>query len=70
MKDRHCNVKEAIQIHKDIRSKHSVAMHWGTFRLTDEPMKEPIQLLKSLSVEKNLPKEKFIVMQHGETKIV
>jgi len=70
MKDHHCNVKEAIQIHKDIRSKHSVAMHWGTFQLTDEPMKEPIQLLKSLSVEKNLPKEKFIVMQHGETKIV
>jgi len=70
MKNHHCNVEEAIQIHRDIQSKQSIAMHWGTFRLTDEPMKEPIQLLKSLSVEKNLPKEEFIVMQHGETKIV
>ena len=70
MKDHHCNVEEAIQIHKDIQSKQSIAMHWGTFQLTDEPMKEPIQLLKSLSVEKNLSKKEFIIMKHGETKIV
>jgi L-ascorbate metabolism protein UlaG (beta-lactamase superfamily) len=70
MKDHHCNVEEAIQIHKDIKSKHSVAMHWGTFQLTDEPMKEPTELLKFLSTEMNLLKGEFVAMQHGESKII
>ena len=70
MKDHHCNVEEAIQIHKDIKSKHSVAMHWGTFQLTDEPMEEPTELLKILSSEMNLLKGEFIAMQHGESKII
>ena len=70
MKDHHCNVKEAIQIHKDIQSKYSIAMHWGTFQLTDEPMEEPVQLLKSLYTQKSLSDKKFITMKHGETKII
>ena len=70
MKDHHCNVEEAIQIHKDIKSKHSIAMHWGTFQLTDEPMEEPPQLLKSLSAKMNLSNDEFIAMQQGETKII
>ena len=70
MKDHHCNVEEAIQIHKDLNSKNSVAMHWGTFQLTDEPMDEPPKLLKSLSSKNNLLNDEFIVMKHGETKII
>ena len=70
MKDHHCDVKEAIQIHKDIQSKYSVAMHWGTFQLTDEPMDEPPKLLKSLSYKNNLSADEFITMQHGETRII
>ena len=70
MKDHHCNVEEAIQIHKDLKSKQSIAMHWGTFQLTDEPMDEPPKLLKKLVVEKNLSSDEFIVMAHGESKTV
>ena len=70
MKDHHCNVEEAIQIHKDLNSKNSVAMHWGTFQLTDEPMDEPPKLLKSLSSKNNLLNDEFIAMKHGETKII
>ena len=66
MKDSHCNVEEAIQIHKDVKSKKSIAMHWGTFQLTDEPMDEPVQLLNKLTKENNLSK-KFIALEHGET---
>ena len=69
MKNHHCNVEEAIQIHKDLKSKSSIAMHWGTFQLTDEPMDEPPQLLKALSLEKNLHADEFVSMKHGETKI-
>ena len=70
MKDHHCNVEEAIQIHKDLKSKNSFAMHWGTFQLTDEPMDEPPRLLEKLSVEKDLSKGEFIAMMHGESKII
>ena len=30
-----------MQIHQDLRARYSVAMHWGTFVLTDEPLDEP-----------------------------
>jgi len=66
MKDSHCNVEEAIQIHKDIKSKKSIAMHWGTFQLTDEPMNEPIQLLGKLTQKLDNP-NKFTALMHGQT---
>ena len=66
MKDSHCNVEEAIQIHKDIKSKKSIAMHWGTFQLTDEPMDEPIQLLSKFTKNLNDPNN-FTALMHGQT---
>ena len=70
MKDHHCNVEEAIQIHKDLKSKKSIAMHWGTFQLTDEPMDEPVKLLKKLTIENNFLPDEFIAMTHGESKFL
>ena len=70
MKDHHCNVEESIQIHKDLKSKKSIAMHWGTFQLTDEPMDEPVKLLKKLTIENNFLPDEFIAMTHGESKIL
>ena len=67
MKYHHCNVEEAIQIHKDIKSKRSIGMHWGTFILTDEPMREPIEKLEQLTKQKNISPEEFTVIQHGRT---
>ena len=67
MKDHHCNVEEAIQIHIDLKSKRSIGMHWGTFILTDEPMKEPLEKLKNLTREKNIPTEEFVAIPHGTT---
>ena len=64
MKDSHCNVEEAIQIHKDVKSKKSIAMHWGTFQLTDEPIK----LLKDLTKQFKLNKDEFSYMTHGQTR--
>lgn len=37
----HCTPEEAIKIGKDIGARHLIGMHWGTIRLTTEPMMEP-----------------------------
>ncbi len=66
----HVNPEEAVKIHQDVRSRHSVAIHWGTFELTDEPLDEPPRRLQEALVAAGLSAEQFCVMQHGETRIL
>lgn len=64
----HVNPEEAVQIHRDLGAKLSVAMHWGTFRLTEEPLDEPPKRLLSALQAAGLDSADFVVMQHGETR--
>jgi N-acyl-phosphatidylethanolamine-hydrolysing phospholipase D len=41
MKPMHMNPEEAVMAFMDARCQRAVGMHWGTFALTDEPMREP-----------------------------
>jgi L-ascorbate metabolism protein UlaG (beta-lactamase superfamily) len=41
MSKQHLNPEEAIQAFVDLGARNFVAMHWGTFKLTDEPLDEP-----------------------------
>ena len=65
----HVAPEEAVQIHLDIGARQSVAMHWGTFVLTDEPMDEPPRRLHQVLADKGVPESAFRVMQHGETTV-
>jgi N-acyl-phosphatidylethanolamine-hydrolysing phospholipase D len=72
MKDAHVDPKEALQIHKDLRSKHSVAIHWGSFQLSEEPMDAPPRDLKhALREEESYSEDHcsidFSVLDHGCT---
>ena len=70
MKFHHVNPEESVQIHRDIHSKYSVAMHWGTFILTDEPLDAaPLELAKALQ-KYQLDESSFEIYQHGETRIL
>ena len=62
----HVNPEEAVMIHKDIQSKRSLGIHWGTFKLTHEPFLEPPQKLKKLA-DGNKDKVDFLAVAHGET---
>jgi N-acyl-phosphatidylethanolamine-hydrolysing phospholipase D len=64
----HLNPNDAVQVHKFVRSKQSIAMHWGTFTLTDEPILEPPQLLSEALSRNNLNPSEFITLKHGETR--
>lgn len=37
----HTTPEEALQIARQIGARHTIAMHWGSIRLTTEPMDEP-----------------------------
>jgi L-ascorbate metabolism protein UlaG (beta-lactamase superfamily) len=41
MGKQHMNPEEAVRACSDMGARHFVAMHWGTFQLTDEPLDEP-----------------------------
>jgi hypothetical protein len=64
----HMNPEEAVKTHGDLRAKNSVAVHWGTFQLTNEPLLEPPIRLAAAAAESGLAADVFVCMQHGETR--
>jgi N-acyl-phosphatidylethanolamine-hydrolysing phospholipase D len=69
MRTMHMDPPEAVKAHQDLGSNVSIAMHWGTFRLTDEPLAEPPLYLKGALKEAGVSEDRFIVMKIGETRV-
>lgn len=67
MKDQHVNPEEAVQIFQDLGCKRALAVHWGTFQLTDEALDEPPRALALASQQANLTPEDFVVLAIGGT---
>lgn len=57
MKNQHVDPDEAVQIALDLQVTRSFGMHWGTFVLTDEPIKEPRAMLAQALKDRNLAPE-------------
>ena len=70
MKTMHVNTDEAVQAHLDLRARYSVGMHWGTFRLTDEPLDEPPAKLAESLARAGVSPTEFFLMKHGETRML
>jgi L-ascorbate metabolism protein UlaG (beta-lactamase superfamily) len=71
MKTMHIDPSEAVQVRADLRARHAVGMHWGTFEnLTDEPMDEPPRILAEKRAAAGLAPEDFDVMMVGETRTI
>lgn len=67
MKFAHMNPEEAVQAHKDLRSKRSVGIHYGTFQLTAEPVSEPLEALKAAKKKHELPNSDFLTLPFGKS---
>ena len=63
----HVDPPEAIKILKDTHSQIAIAGHWGTFKLSDEPLGEPPLYLRKAMRENGIEQGKFIIMKFGET---
>ena len=64
----HANPQEAVRAQQDLHARYAVAMHWGTFRLTDELLDEPPRKLAEALVQNGVSPDRFFLMKHGETR--
>jgi L-ascorbate metabolism protein UlaG (beta-lactamase superfamily) len=65
MKPVHISPEEAVKAHHDLGARHSVAMHFGTFPLSDEGEREAVaDLQKALDQESQKPD--FWLLDFGE----
>jgi L-ascorbate metabolism protein UlaG (beta-lactamase superfamily) len=66
MKNQHVDPEEAVRIFEDVGAACALAMHWGTFRLTDEAIDEPVKRLKIALERAGIAPERFQVKRPGE----
>jgi len=68
MRPQHINVDEAVQIHRLLRAKNSIGIHWGTYDMgSHEPYDEPPKLLRKEAERQGLKANDFVTLKHGET---
>jgi L-ascorbate metabolism protein UlaG (beta-lactamase superfamily) len=70
MKDVHMNPAEAVQAHLDLEASMSVAMHFGTFRLTAEGISEPVSALHRALGDVGLDPGRFRTLEPGESLVL
>ena len=73
----HMNPEEAVQAYGDVAAVHRergwtspamVPIHWGTFKLSDEPMDEPPRRLMAAWANAGHDPQSLWLLQHGETR--
>ena len=67
MKDSHLNPQEALQVMRDVKAKHAIGIHWGTFEgISDEPIDQAPKDLEIAKSTSSVPLD-FFVLKHGQT---
>ena len=70
MQPMHMNPEEAVRAHKDVRARISIGMHFGTFRLTDEGIDDPLRALERAREDAGISAREFGVLDFGESLVV
>jgi L-ascorbate metabolism protein UlaG (beta-lactamase superfamily) len=66
----HFTPEEAIKVAMETKSNIAVAMHWGTIKLSDEPLWEPPVRFRKAAQDNGLSSEQTWVMKIGETRLL
>lgn len=64
----HTSPADATQAFLDLKSRWMIPMHYGTFRLSHEPIDEPLQLLDKEARAAGV-KDKVVVLEEGITRL-
>lgn len=70
MKMMHVNPADAVQLMLDLDAKQAMGVHWGTFKLTQEPFDQPALDLALALQERGLAQDRVWLLRHGETRAV
>jgi N-acyl-phosphatidylethanolamine-hydrolysing phospholipase D len=68
MQSMHMNPEDALQAFEALGSGILLPIHWGTFKLTDEPMDEPPRRMRELWDASGRPPDALWLLSHGETR--
>jgi L-ascorbate metabolism protein UlaG (beta-lactamase superfamily) len=68
MEPQHCDPDDAGRGYLALGATNFLAMHWGTFRLTDEPIGEPPQLAREFWSRHALPIDRLWLLDVGEAR--
>lgn len=67
MKPQHIGPEDAVRAWEILDARTFCAMHWGTFKLTDEPLGEPPERLRAIWRQKMHAEERLWIFALGET---
>lgn len=67
MRPQHIDPDEAVRAFQAINARNFVAMHWGAFKLSDEPLDEPPKILRAAWEQASLPDSQLHIPAIGET---
>jgi L-ascorbate metabolism protein UlaG (beta-lactamase superfamily) len=67
MRTMHVDPNEALQAFQDLGARTFVAMHWGTFKQSDEALDEPPRRLEAERARRGIAPERVRVLAVGET---
>jgi L-ascorbate metabolism protein UlaG (beta-lactamase superfamily) len=66
MRDLHMNPQDAVQAMADLGAAQALGHHWGTFRLTDEPIDEPPTQLAEALTAAGIEPARFPALRPGQ----
>jgi L-ascorbate metabolism protein UlaG (beta-lactamase superfamily) len=64
----HTSPEDAVQAFCDLKARWMVPMHYGTFKLSHEPMEEPVQRLR-VDAQRHGIADRVLVLEEGVTRL-
>jgi L-ascorbate metabolism protein UlaG (beta-lactamase superfamily) len=68
MEPQHMNPEDAGEAFLRLGARRLCAMHWGTFKLTDEPLAEPPRRIRRFFADRGLPEDRLWIFDVGQTR--
>ena len=66
----HLSPVEALQVFKELRGRKCIPIHWGTFKLADDPIENPPAVLLEEIKNGTIDNEDIWMLKHGETRVI